>query len=125
MRQLLRSLGALTIGLALAGGSPAFAGFILAGTDSDDHGFASGGANQDGWLFMQRAIENIGAGVTNGNKVVTILGSSSSALTAATSALNLSSLVGSGWTLQTVTNANLATFFGSGISNSGILMMDS
>jgi hypothetical protein len=125
MRQLLRSVGALTLGLALAGGSPAFAGFILAGTDSDDHGFASGGANQDGWLFMQRAIENIGAGVTNGNKVVTILGSSSSALTAATSAFNLSTLVGSGWTLQTVTTANLATFFGSGISNSGILMMDS
>ena len=127
MRQMLRNvgLGVLTLSLAIAGNSPAFAGFIFAGTDSDDHGFASGGANQDGWLFMQRAIENLGAGVTNGNKVVTILGSSSTALTAATSAFNLSTLVGSGWTLQTVTTANLATFFGSGISNSGILMMDS
>ena len=127
MRRMLRSLGlgAFALSLAIAGGSPAFAGFILAGTDSDDHGFASGGANQDGWLFMQRALENLAPGVTNGNKVVTILGSSSSALTAAQSAFNLSTLVGSGWTLQTVTTGNLATFFGSGISSSGILMMDS
>lgn len=106
----------------------AFAGpFILAGTDADDHGFVSGGVNQDGWFFMQRALENIGAGVTNGNKVVTILGSTSSALTAANSAFNLSSLVGAGWTVNAVSTANFGTFFGSGggIDNAGILMMDS
>ncbi len=108
--------------------SSAFAGpFILAGTDADDHGSVSAGVNQAGWLFMQRALENIGAGVTNGNKVVTILGSTSSAATAANSAFNLSSLVGAGWSVNTVSTANFGTFFGSGggIDNAGILMMDS
>lgn len=101
--------------------------YILAGTDADDHGFVSGGANQDGWFFMQRALENLAPQVTNGKKVVTILGSTSSASTAASSAFNLSSLVGAGWTLNTVTTANFGTFFGSGgsLADSGILMMDS
>lgn len=110
--------------------STAFAGpFILAGTDADDHGFVSAGFNQDGWFFMQRALENIGAGVTNGNKTVTILGSTSSAATAANSAFNLSTLVGAGWTVNTVLVANFANFFngisGTNINNAGILMMDS
>lgn len=112
MRQLLRSMGigVLTMSLSVAA-CPAIAGFILAGTDLDDHGFASGGANQDGWLFMQRAVENLAPGVTNGNKVVSILGSSSSALTSAQSAFNLSTLPGSGWTLQTVTTRILEPFW--------------
>lgn len=108
--------------------SSAFAGpFILAGTDADDHGSVSAGVNQAGWLFMQRALENIGAGVTNGNKVVTILGSTSSAATAANSAFTLSSLVGAGWSVNTVSTGSFGTFFGSGgdIGNAGILMMDS
>lgn len=102
--------------------------FIFAGTDSDDHGGASATANQDGWLFMQKALENLAPEVANGNKVVTILGSTSSALSAATSAFNFSNLAGAGgWTLQTVTTANFATFFGAGggLANAGILMMDS
>lgn len=110
--------------------SSAFAGpFILAGTDADDHGFANASGNQDGWFFMQRALENIGAGVTNGNKVVTILGSTSTAATAANSAFSLSSLVGAGWTVNTVSTSDFAGFFGGtnifNINNAGILMMDS
>jgi hypothetical protein len=108
----------------------AFAGpFILAGTDADDHGFVAAGANQDGWLFMQRALENIGAGVTNGNKTVVVLGSTSSAATAANSAFDLSGLVGSGWTRANISTANFADFFGGigavNINNVGLLMMDS
>lgn len=130
MSVLLRQLSVwlLTAVFTVASGSMAFAGpFILAGTDADDHGFASGGANQDGWFFMQRSLENLAPGVTNGNKVVTILGSTSSALSAASSAFNLSSLVGAGWSLQTVSVADFGTFFGAGggLANSGILMMDS
>ena len=70
-------LGATAIISALAfGAGPASAGpFIFAGTDADDHGSASGTANLNGWLFMQRAIENLAPGVTNGNKVVVSLGS--------------------------------------------------
>lgn len=107
----------------------AYAGpFIFAGTDSDDHGGATTTANQDGWLFMQKALENLAPEVTNGNTVVTILGSTGTALDAASSAFNLSSLAGAGgWTLQTVSTANFATFFGAGggLANAGILMMDS
>jgi hypothetical protein len=113
---------------AAFGGSSAFAGpFILAGTDADDHGFVSGGVNQDGWFFMQRSLENLAPQVTNGKKVVTVLGSTSSALSAASSAFNLSSLVGTGWTLNTVATGAFGTFFGSGgtLADSGILMMDS
>lgn len=109
--------------------SSAFAGsFIIAGTDADDHGFASGGANQDGWLFMQRALENIAPGVTNTNKTVFVLGSTpgSTAGNAALSAFNLSSLPANGWTVSIVdTVANLTSFFSTGINSAGILMMDS
>lgn len=103
--------------------------FILAGTDADDHGFVSGGVNQDGWFFMQRALENIGSGVTNGNNTVAILGSQSSAANAANSAFNLSSLATGGWSSATVSTSDFGSFFdGTGtvnVNNVGILMMDS
>ena len=48
----------ITVTAVCLASSSAFAGpFILAGTDADDHGFVAAGANQDGWLFMQRALE--------------------------------------------------------------------
>lgn len=131
MKKMLRTLSAwaLTTMFVVGSGTAAFAGpFIISGTDSDDHGSVSGGANQNGWLFMQKALENLAPNVTNGNKVVTILGSTGRASTAANSAFNLSSLAGAGgWTIQTVSTANFATFFGvgGGLANSGILMMDS
>lgn len=100
--------------------------FILAGTDADDHGSTSGGANIDGWFFMQRSLENLAGGVTTGVKKVTILGSTSSAATAANSAFSKSSLVAAGWTVEVVPVASFATFFGAGGNlNTGILMMDS
>ncbi len=102
--------------------------FILAGTDAEDHGFFSGGANQDGWLFMQRALENIALGVTTPNKIVTILGTGAgNALNAANSAFDNSSLAGlGGWTRNFVSVANFGTFFGAGGNlGTGILMMDS
>ena len=101
--------------------------FILAGTDAEDHGTFSGGANQDGWFFMQRALENIAGGVTTGNKIVTILGTGAgNALNAANSAFDNSTLVGAGWTRNFVSVANFGTFFGAGGNlGTGILMMDS
>ncbi len=101
--------------------------FILAGTDADDHGSFSSGANQDGWLFMQRALENLAPGVTNGNNTVVVLGSSTgTALTAATSAFNRSSLASSGWTLQVVDGAaNITSFLQGGAAGAGIVMLDS
>lgn len=118
---------------AMLVGTAAHAGaFILAGTDADDHGGVSAGVNQTGWEFMQKALQNLAPNVTNGNQVVTILGSTSGALTAASSAFNLSTLVGAGWTLQTIGTADFGAFFGNsgafaltGAAASGILMMDS
>lgn len=101
--------------------------FILAGTDADDHGFANAQGNQEGWLFMQKAIENIAAGssLTTSNKVVVSLGSSGDALTAAQSAFNLSSLAGAGgWTFLSVANLTAANFATS-IASAGIIMLDS
>ena len=102
--------------------------FILAGTDADDHGSFSGGANQDGWFFMQRALENIAGGVTTGNKIVTILGTGAgNARNAANSAFDNSSLAGlGGWTRNFVQVSDFGTFFGAGGNlGTGILMMDS
>lgn len=112
---------------ALLMSSAAQAGpFILAGTDADDHGSVSGGVNQTGWEFMQKSLQFLAPGVTTGIKKVTILGSTGKAASAATSAFNLSSLVGLGWSLETQTLANFGTFFGAGGNlGTGILMMDS
>jgi hypothetical protein len=78
---------------------------IIDGTDSADHGFFSGG-NQDGWLYMEKALSNLGPAVIAGNpganKTLTVLGTTagSQARNAITSAFNGSTLVGSGWSLS-------------------------
>lgn len=122
-----KNLTAVAVAAGLLFGSAVHAGpFILAGTDADDHGSASGGLNLQGWLFMQRALENLAVGVTTGIKTVTILGSTSTAGAAANSAYSLSTLVSAGWSVNTVSTANFSTFFGAGGNlGSGILMMDS
>lgn len=116
--------------LALSAASAHAGPFIISGTDSDEHGFASGGANFDGWKYMQKALENIGSGVTNGSKTVVTFGSSSSALTAANSAFGLSSLVGAGWNIVNLDGVTAITNFFNGtgatnLTNTGIMMIDS
>ena len=123
----LASAASLVLSVSAASAGP----FIISGTDSDDHGFTSGGANFDGWLYMQKAIENLAAGVTNGSKNVVTLGSSSGqALNAANSAFGLSSLVGNGWSVTNIDGTSALTDFFNGvgavnINNAGILMIDS
>ena len=128
MKNLMRLLPTVTaFGLALMGTSSLHAGpFILAGTDADDHGFFSGG-NQDGWFFMQRALENLAPGVTNGNKKVVFLGSNSgtTAGNAALSAFTNSTLPGLGWTSEFINDAAVNTFLSGGLVGAGIIMMDS
>ena len=124
-----KTAAALLVAALYAGSGPANAGpFIIAGTDADDHGGVSGGVNQTGWLFMQRALENLRPGVTNGNNSVVFLGSdpSSTASSAAASAFGLSALVGAGWSSTFVNGvADITTFFASGISSAGIVVLDS
>ena len=123
------SLRSLVAAAALILSGSAVAGpFILAGTDADDHGYVDAGVNHDGWLFMQRALQNIAPGVTNGNKVVYAIGSddNTQAGDAVASAFNLSGLGGLGWTLQSINGAaNINNFFTSGLGNAGVLVFDS
>ena len=119
---------AFVAGLALAPTTSLAGPYILAGTDADDHGFANAGGNQDGWFFMQRAIENLAPGVTNGSKFVVSLGSSAGqALNAAQSAFNLSILPSLGYTFQNIDGAaNINTFLSAGASAAAaIIMLDS
>jgi hypothetical protein len=101
---------------------------IIDGTDSNDHGFASGGANQDGWKYMQRVLENLAGSSSlspSAAKVVVNLGADigTQAGLAIASAFNLSSLPGAGWTLQTINGgAAVSTYLDTiGIANTGIL----
>jgi hypothetical protein len=122
------SLRTLVAAMAFALSGSAFAGpFILAGTDADDHGFTDGTSNIDGWFFMQRALENIAPGVTNGNKTVVSLGSSAGqALDAAQSAFGKSNLAASGWTFLTIDGASaIDAFLAGGAAGAGIIMLDS
>jgi len=125
----LLALKTIVLAAAAAMAGAAQAGpFILAGTDADDHGSANATENIDGWLFMQRAIENLAAstGLTTTNKVVVSLGSSTGkALTAAQSAFEKSSLPGAGWTFQSVSDLTVAGALTSALSTAGIVMLDS
>ena len=127
---------AASAAVAIMMSSSALAGpFIIDGTDADDHGFASGGANQDGWLYIQRAVENIavGASLSRQQKTIAVLGSNLGfdAGNAAQSAVALSSTLSSaGWTVVLLNDAEITGFFtntGSGLLSTGasILYMDS
>ena len=130
-----RILKTITISIALLGVFTSLfnvvqAGPILiAGTDADDHGYVSSGANQTGWLFMQKGFENLAPQVGNGNKQVVCIGcNTGQAENAFNSAFGLSSLVGDGWTSANLTStADITGFFdGTGavnINTAGIYYM--
>ena len=111
--------------IAIAG--HAYAGaVVIDGTDANEHGSASGGQNLNGWLYMQKVLENLAAQVpASALKRLVVLGTSpgSPARNAIQSAFDLSSLPGSGWTILYIQGdtaidnwlANLST------SNTGIL----
>ena len=107
-----RLLRALVIGATLLlGANPASAGaIIIDGTDANEHGGVSAGANTAGWLYMQKALESLGASyIAGGGTALTVVDIGSSAATisdlAIDSAFNLSTLPGSGWTKSEVDGA--------------------
>jgi hypothetical protein len=120
-------LSGLAAAVVLSLGQTAWAGpVIIDGTDSNDHGGTSSGANVDGWLYMQKALENLASQIdASVTKTVVNLGATSGgALDAITSAFTLSSLPGAGgWTLSTVDGPVLIDAWLSGLStaNTGIL----
>lgn len=79
------------------------AAVIIDGTDANEHGDNnSGRSNDNGWLYMQKVLENLASRVPAGTaKVVVDLGTTNNrARNAIVSAFNLSSLPGQGWTLR-------------------------
>jgi PEP-CTERM motif len=120
----------LVSGTALAGP------FILAGTDADDHGFATSSANVEGWFFMQRALENLGlsSGLTKTEKRLAVLGADagSNSADAINSAFGFSSLASNGWSIVFLSDtAALSGFFantnaaGSNLNDVSMLYIDS
>lgn len=100
---------------------------IIDGTDSNDHGFASGGVNFDGWAYMQAALQNL-AGQLGGGIAHNVLNigadPSLQAGLAIQSAFNGSGLPGAGWTLTSVQNAAVNTALGSlSTATTGILYL--
>ena len=124
-RLLVRLVLLSSLMIAIAG--HAYAGaVVIDGTDANDHGFASGGQNQAGWLYMQKVLENLASQVpANAIKRVVVLGTSpaTQARNAIQSAFDLSTLPEDGWQLlyieggDSIDNwlANLST------TNTGIL----
>lgn len=103
---------------------------IIDGTDANDHGSASGGANQQGWEYMQRALENLGSSVTpTAARVVDVVGTApgqGQAFNAINSAFGLSSLAGAGgWTINYHNGAAaISTFMGTlSTATTGILYL--
>lgn len=122
----------LILGLGLAA-SLGFAGtswagpVIIDGTDANDHGSASATVNNNGWLYMQKALENL-AGAVDASvaKVVLSLGTTGAGgnqtSDAIISAFAKSSLPGSGWSLTHVGGAGIAAALaGLGTASTGIL----
>lgn len=116
---------ALSIALLCGLSGVASAGpVIIDGTDSNDHGFVSGGVNQDGWLYIEKALDNLASAVTSSaTKVLVNLGANTDSLAAINSAFGLSALPGLGWVKTDVDGdvAIAAWLDALATSNTGIL----
>lgn len=92
---------------------------IIAGTDADDHGSANATTNFNGWLFMQKALENIAPQVSNGKTSAVCIGCNGrSAETAFNSAFDKSGFA-AGWARTSLSSTtDITNFFnGTGITN--------
>lgn len=119
-------IAALWAGLAIAGAATA-GPIIIAGTDADDHGSVSGGANQTGWKFMQQSFEQLAANRMNGQSQIVCIGCNGST---ATAAFNSSTALGNiaGFTTISLTSiADITNFFnGTGavnVNNTAVMYM--
>lgn len=106
---------------------------VIDGTDANDHGSVSGGANQSGWRYMQLTLQSLAPAVGNGNMIVVDLGTTGGQARAAiNSAFGLSTLGAAGWTLVNISgSANIASYLagntvnGVSLATTGIMAMAS
>lgn len=119
---------ALTTACAAAYAGPV----ILGGDDLTDHGSRSGGANLAGWLYIEKAVGNVLAGVTRAGVLTTDIVALGSAANPAFTAGNAGGAIGSVANVlgKTVTYfdgaAAIDTFFAdllAGTINPGMLWM--
>ena len=101
---------------------------VIDGSDASDHGSTNGVVNANGWLYMQKVLENLAPQVAPGTaKVVVDIGTEpgSTARTAIDSAFALSSLPAAGWTIVHVNgSAAVAAWMAAlSTSNTGILAL--
>lgn len=125
--KLVSQLGGVLI-LALSASAAMAGPVIIAGTDSDDHGYFDGSENKDGWAFMQKAFENVGGAVTNGNKSVVCIGCNGSQASSAFGSATSLSALNATWTFHSLSSdTDIANFFnGTGmlnINNAGMIYM--
>ena len=109
----LRKLLVASIAASLFVGTANAGVFILDGTDSDDHGSVSGTTNNNGWFYIQSALQNIAssASLTRTQTVIAVLGASAgNAQNAVTSAVNNGTLFGT-HTLLFLNDAQISGFF--------------
>jgi hypothetical protein len=104
----------LTIAVSLFLAAMSWAGpVIIDGTAASNNGSAAGGANQQGWLYMQRVLESLAPQVrATVQKKVVDLGTlaNTEAREAISSAFALSSLPSNGWTLVHIDPSNIESF---------------
>lgn len=102
---------------------------IIDGTDANDHGSASATTNFNGWEYMQRVLENLGAQRLAGNpgapKTVFNIGADTGSQSglAIASAFGKSSLASSGWSITNIIGGPaISAFLGSlNVNSHGIL----
>jgi hypothetical protein len=90
---------------------------IIDGTDANEHGFfdAQAQTNQEGWRYIEKALNNIGPNVTNGNRVIVALGATPSTVAfggagaAIYYAFRQSNLPALGWSLVFIDNGPFGT----------------
>ncbi len=134
LHKIKKSVGTAAALVALSA-SLSFAGpVIIDGTDGNDHGSVSGGVNIGGWKYMQKALDSLAPGVSNTNKILVDLGTTSTSFGDARDAINsafgLSTLVGAGWSIVHIDGAtDIATYLSGGtvgttnLANSGLMYL--
>ena len=130
----LRTSMTFFLGLTLVGwvSSVSAGPVIIDGTDSDDHGSATGNThpvNLNGWLYIQKGFENLAPNVGNANQTAVCLGCNGGHVLAGfNSGFNLSALPGLGWTNTSIAGATginnyFANIGTTTLANTGILYM--
>jgi len=133
MKKLLNKFALVALGM-LVGVPAAWAGpVIIDGTDANSHGQTdfTGTQNEDGWLYMQKVLENLAPQVGNGNRTIVSLGTdpNTTAFDAISSAFNLSNIA-STWNFVNINDVtDIASFLdgtpvgGVSLANTGILYL--